>query len=502
MLQTLHNTIKTHPLHTTSYILAGTFIFSLTSFLTIASTISATVAVTPLISQIVWSNLTSIATYAGLSFVITVFAAATPYTLSTLTENIIPYPSHLDVPRYEYWILATVPLTLASLALIIYPVWTPLSPTLATHIPSSIAYNHAALPVILTTTATTITFVKEDLTKPVTTTDTTRTIRTTNTTDSTDSSDSTDTITQNDLPGDINSSKTTNTTPTTDTTSTTDSTDTTSTTRTPPTPMSEYTYNWQTPPDLTFDDVGGMQTVKTDLTSKIITPLKGDIQKYRDLGISIPNLLFYGPPGTGKTHMAKALAGELDYPYAKLSAGDITSEYINKSTDEVNRLFREAEQIGNEHGFVVLFIDEIDALLASRGMDQQHTENKKVVDEFLNHLEGTTERNILFIAATNHLDALDSAAVRPGRIGEKINIPMPDQAARIAILKTQLNDRPTENIKDSAIEDLAEQLDGVSAAAIEAIVEQAARNTVERGGSAVSYRDLADAVESKTTVEP
>lgn len=494
MLPTLHNTAKTHPLKTSSYILAGTALFTLTTLLTIAVTITASLAIAPLTTPTDWSNPTPIA----LAFVITVFAAATPYTITTLTENITPYPTDLDLPRYEYWILAAAPLTLVLLTALIYPVWAPISPTLAAHIPDTVAYNHATLIVVLVTTLTTLLFTTEDLERPASTIDTT------DTSDTTDTTDTNDPITKDDLPGTVttpstDSTPSTNTTDTTNTTDITDSIDDTGTTRTPGTsPMTEYTYDWQDPPDISFNDVGGMQTVKDDLESKIITPLTGDLDTYRDLGISIPNLLFHGPPGTGKTYIAKALAGELGYPYAKLSAGDITSEYINKSTDEISRLFKEAEQLGQKHGFAVLFIDEIDALLADRNMGNQHAETKKIVDEFLTHLEDTTENNILFIGATNHLDTLDSAAVRPGRIGEKINIPMPDKAARAAILEAQLRERRTEDIKQSAIETLSERMDGVSAAAIEAIVEQAARNTVERGRTAIRYRDLADAVESET----
>jgi SpoVK/Ycf46/Vps4 family AAA+-type ATPase len=119
------------------------------------------------------------------------------------------------------------------------------------------------------------------------------------------------------------------------------------------------------------------------------------------LRVSPPNgIVLYGPPGAGKTHFARAIAGELGHPYLKLSAGNIKSKWVNESTEKVNQLFTEGEQFDR----CVIFVDEIDALLAGRG-DNLHREHAQVVNEFLAHLD-EVDPNFLLIAATNRADPL------------------------------------------------------------------------------------------------
>jgi transitional endoplasmic reticulum ATPase len=474
-------TAKNHPVTTGNYLLAGTLIFTVTTLATILSNIIATTIITPVLTWITLSDLASVAIIAALYLLVALLAAATPYTLAALITDLTPYPSTQELPRYEYWTLLSIPITLITLTALWYPVWTPLAPTLAQSIPASIPYNYATFPIVLLTATTTLTFTREDLKREASST-----VRTSNTTSNTNTPSTTDT---------------------TDTTNTTDSTDTTHTTRTPgnsqassrtATPvMTNYEYDWQEPPELTFADVGGMHDIKTDLHDEIITPLNGNIETYEKFGITIPNLLFHGPPGTGKSYLAEALAGELQYPYVKLSAGEILSKWINQSGEQINQLFREAESIGNRHGHVIVFLDEIDALLSDRSMDQQHSENKKVVNEFLNHLEDTTERSTLVVGATNNYDDLDRAAVRSGRFDSEYHIDLPDQESRVYILKAQLRDRPVGDISESDLETLCEQLDGKNAADIESIVESAGRCAIKRDGETIEIEDLVAAVEDE-----
>jgi len=469
----LTTSLKTHPVRTGSYLLAGTLIFSLTTLATIIGTLAGSTLITPIWSQILWSDISTIALYGGIAGVIGLLAAATPYVTATFACS-LPYPNLDELPRYEYWALASVPVTALTLTAILYPVWSPLAPTLAAHIPTSIAYSPAPLSLMILTATTTVVFLREDLNR-----DPSNRLSTANTTSNTD------------------------TTTTSDTTNTTDSTDTTRTIDTPDTSqsssnnctMTNYEYDWQTPPDLTFADVGGMHDIKQNLHDKIITPLNGNIETYEEFGITIPNLLFHGPPGTGKSYLAEALAGELQYPYIKLSAGDILSKWINDSGKQINQLFREAEQIGHEHGHVIVFLDEIDALLSDRGMDNQHSENKKVVNEFLNELEGTTERNTLVIGATNNYDDLDPAAIRSGRFDSEYHIDLPDQESRVYIFEAQLHDRPVGDVSERDLETLSKQLDGKNAADIKNIVESAGRRAIKRGGEAIEVEDLVAAVE-------
>ncbi|AQL44736.1 AAA family ATPase (plasmid) [Halorientalis sp. IM1011] len=231
-----------------------------------------------------------------------------------------------------------------------------------------------------------------------------------------------------------------------------------------------------------------MEDLKSELASTVLRPLTQPDAAYERFNISPPNgILFYGPPGTGKTLFARAIAGELGAPYLELSAGDIKSKWINQSTERVNQLFADAAQF--EH--CVIFIDEIDALLAGRG-DDLHQEHAQVVNEFLAHLDAE-DPNYLVIAATNRKELLDDAATRRGRFDQQYEISQPDEEAREAIFRVQLRDRPTD-VDDDAYEELAAKTADCTAADIVGIVEDAAMNAAERDAPAIRKDDLLDAL--------
>lgn len=252
---------------------------------------------------------------------------------------------------------------------------------------------------------------------------------------------------------------------------------------------SELQYRWQRETGLSFDDVGGMTDVKEELRRDVIKPATTHREQAEKLGVSAPNLLFYGPPGTGKTHMARALASELDLPFAQLSGADVQSKWINESAQKVQTLFREAEQVAEEEGGAVVFVDELDSVLKSRGNRSAHEEDHKVVNEFLNHLENTTEHDIIFVGATNRLDALDDAGIRSGRIDRKIHVGMPDLQGRKDIVRAQLADRPN-SLSEDHLEQIAGWTQGQSAAELEQIVADAARSSLDRGDSQITWLDL------------
>jgi len=252
---------------------------------------------------------------------------------------------------------------------------------------------------------------------------------------------------------------------------------------------SDLEFNWQSETDVSFDDVGGMHDLKDELQAEIIKPLENP-QKAEKLGVAAPNIVFHGPPGTGKTFMAKALATELQLPFVALSGADIQSKWINESASKVNNLFSEAREIAAQEDGAVVFIDELDSVLKSRsGNGNSHEEDNKVVNEFLNHLEETGDHNVVFVGATNRLDALDDAGIRSGRIDLKIHIGKPDAAAREAILHAQLADREHE-ISDESIAELAAATDGTVAADLERIVNEAAKHTLSRGGDTIYRSDI------------
>lgn len=253
--------------------------------------------------------------------------------------------------------------------------------------------------------------------------------------------------------------------------------------------LSDMEFAWQSETDVGFDDIGGMSVLKEQLQVEVIKPLKNP-EKAEKLGVSAPNIVFHGPPGTGKTFTAKALATELGLPLASLSGADIQSRWINESASKVNELFSEAREIAASEGGAVVFLDELDTVLKTRsGAKSSHEEDNKVVNEFLNHLEDTKEHNIVFIGATNRLDALDQAGIRSGRIDLKIHVGKPDEEARKAILCAQLADRE-HTLSEADIADLAAITDGAVAADLQQLVNRAAKSVLLRDGEEIRRSDI------------
>lgn len=253
-----------------------------------------------------------------------------------------------------------------------------------------------------------------------------------------------------------------------------------------------YEFLWENSTDVSMAaDVGGMDEIKRELKRDIILPLTEGREKAEKLNIPIPNVLFYGPPGTGKTFLAKALATELGFPFAKLSGADVQSKWINESASKINKLFSEAKRIAAEEGGAVVFIDELDSVLKARGdAANSHAEDDKVVNEFLNQLQSTAEHNVLFIGATNRIDILDEGAVRAGRIDKRICVGKPDQATREAIIRAQLADRP-HALTDEEIAALARNSEGAVAADLKAMVISACRESAfGREGNVIIFRDF------------
>jgi AAA+ superfamily predicted ATPase len=255
-------------------------------------------------------------------------------------------------------------------------------------------------------------------------------------------------------------------------------------------------FNWNAETGVAFIDIGGMDELKTELTNKVIKPLQ-EQERAEKLGINAPNIIFHGPPGTGKTYTAKALATELELPFAMLSGADLQSKWINESASQVNKLFTEAQRVAEQEGGAVVFLDELDTVLKDRsGGGMGHEEDNKVVNEFLNHLEDTKEHNIVFIGATNRLDALDDAGTRSGRIDKKIHVGKPDTKAREAILEQHLSGKEND-ITGKDISNIASATEGMVAADLEQVVQKAATRVFARedGEDAIKFEDIQAALQ-------
>lgn len=253
--------------------------------------------------------------------------------------------------------------------------------------------------------------------------------------------------------------------------------------------LSELEYPWRTETDVSFSEVGGMTGIKQELKRDVIRPLTTHREEAEKLGISTSNIVFHGPPGTGKSYLSQAIASELGFPFTQLSGADVQSKWINESPQKIQTLFDEAKKVAADEGGAVVFLDELDSVLKSRDNRSAHEEDSKVVNEFLNHLETTSEHNIVFIGATNRLDALDEAGIRSGRIDKKVHIGLPDRRDRTKILRAQLADRPN-SLSADQLEQIAGWTQGLSAADLEQLVENAARATLGRGDDQITWIDI------------
>lgn len=253
--------------------------------------------------------------------------------------------------------------------------------------------------------------------------------------------------------------------------------------------LSELQYRWETETDVSFEDVGGMASIKQKLRRDVIKPLTTHREQAEKLGVSASNVVFYGPPGTGKSHLARAVATELGYPVTQLSGADVQSKWINESAQKVQTLFDEAKQIAADEGGAVVFLDELDSILKNRGSQNVHEEDNKIVNEFLNHLETTSHHNIVFIGASNRPEALDEAGIRSGRIDKMIHVELPNRRDRKDILRVQLSDRPNA-LSEDHLEQVAGWTQGSSAADLEHLIDDAARASLDRGGDRIIWPDI------------
>jgi len=229
------------------------------------------------------------------------------------------------------------------------------------------------------------------------------------------------------------------------------------------------------PPDLDFEDVGGMADLKETLVEKVVDPLeRPELYEEYDLGV-VNGVLLYGPPGTGKTYITRALAGKLGYNFVEVSPSDLTSSLVGEASDNVADLF----DVARDNQPCLVFVDEIDAIAADRsGGAQKSQSERQMVNQFLTEMNDVQGEDVVVFAATNLLDSVDDAIKRSGRFDERIEVPPPDASARVAILRVHLRDRPvlTDSIDWAAIEDLTE---GYSASDVELVAANAARQALQ-----------------------
>jgi transitional endoplasmic reticulum ATPase len=221
-------------------------------------------------------------------------------------------------------------------------------------------------------------------------------------------------------------------------------------------------------PDVKWADIGGLDEVKKELQEAVEWPLKFP-DLYKAIGYNMPKgVMLHGPSGTGKTLLAKAVATESEANFISIRGPELLSKWVGESERGVREVFRRARQAAP----CVIFFDEIDALAPTRGMGGDSMVTERVVSQLLTELDGIQSLNgVVVLAATNRIDMVDPALVRPGRFDKTIAIPLPNKEARAQILTINLEGKQKD--KDVILDRLVEMTEGFSGADVAALVNTA-----------------------------
>jgi len=222
-------------------------------------------------------------------------------------------------------------------------------------------------------------------------------------------------------------------------------------------------------PTTTWEDIGGLDDQKQKLKEMIEWPLKYP-DKFKELKLTPPaGVLLYGPPGTGKTLIAKAIANESSANFISIKGPEIFNKWVGESEKKIRDVFKKARQLAP----AIIFFDEIDAITVSRKSSENLSgASNNVVAQLLTEMDGVSKlKDIVIIGATNRIDIVDTAFLRPGRFDLKLEIPNPDLKSREKIFEVYLNKMNTD--KNINIKEIAKTTDGFSGAEIEAVVREA-----------------------------
>ena len=266
-------------------------------------------------------------------------------------------------------------------------------------------------------------------------------------------------------------------------------------------------------PDVKWEDIGGLTEVKEELAEAVEWPLKygklfakGDVKPPK-------GILLYGPPGTGKTMIAKAVANESEANFISIKGPELISKWVGESEKGVREVFRKARAAAP----CVVFFDEMDAIAPRRSSGESDSQvTERVVSQLLTEMDGLEElKGVVVLGATNRIDIIDEALLRPGRFDRIIRIPPPDKEARIEILKIHTKKKPL--AKDVDIAKLAEKTEGATGADLASVANSASIAAIRRylkahgkepeGGSGefeITMADFEDAIKEmkrKTAAE-
>ncbi|MBC2747363.1 MAG: proteasome-activating nucleotidase [ANME-2 cluster archaeon] len=243
-------------------------------------------------------------------------------------------------------------------------------------------------------------------------------------------------------------------------------------------------------PNVDYSSIGGLDQQIQEVVETIELPLT-DPDLFRDVGVEPPTgVLLYGPPGSGKTLIAKAVASRANATFLRMSGSELVQKYVGEGA----RLVRDVFQMARDKAPCIIFIDEIDAVGGHRTHDGTtgSAEVNRTMVQLLSELDGFEERGeVKIIAATNRIDLLDPALLRPGRFDRIIEIPMPDEKGRLEIFKIHTRKMALDN--DVDLDKLVKITNDLSGADIKAIVTEAGMFVIRRRDRTIKMNDFIDA---------
>lgn len=268
-----------------------------------------------------------------------------------------------------------------------------------------------------------------------------------------------------------------------------------------PSPKDPMVYGFEVEerPNVTYDDIGGLDSQIEEIREAIELPLLKP-ELFNEVGIEPPKgVLLYGPPGTGKTLLAKAVANQTKATFIRV----VGSEFVQKYIGEGARLVREVFQLAREKAPSIIFIDELDAIAARRTASDTSgdREVQRTMMQLLAELDGFDPRgDVKVIGATNRIDILDPAILRPGRFDRIIEVPLPNYEGRIQIFK--IHTRRMKLADDVDFNELARLTEGASGADIKAIATEAGMFAIREDRTRVTMLDFLRAIEKVLRREP
>ena len=243
-------------------------------------------------------------------------------------------------------------------------------------------------------------------------------------------------------------------------------------------------------PDVTWEDVGGLEDTKERLRETIQWPLEyPEVFDAMDLE-SAKGVMLYGPPGTGKTLLAKAVANEAESNFISIKGPELLNKFVGESEKGIREVFSKAR----ENAPTVIFFDEIDSIAGERGRGASDSGvGERMVSQLLTELDGLeTLEDVVVIATSNRPDLIDNALLRPGRLDRHVHVPVPDEAARRAIFKVHTRDKPLAG--DVDLDRLARRTEGYVGADVEAVCREASMQATREFVNSVPREEMADSV--------